>query len=246
MDPLQHMSLLREIGVDWYAPRDFLAINPLSLERVHITLADEVKPPVEAQAVGVSKSTQPVSIKVKPIIDFGFDSQKSKPIAEALVVAPGSKTTPVVKSVIAPFNLLVVSGEYLVFVVDIKISPLSAVWERSVRQFFDEIELACGSSVNRAQSIDYFSWPIAGNTSMSLGEDQLIQLLAGFMRPRISDDVKGIVLFGDNANQYSTSVFSSKNNAQVITVPGLAAMFTSFSAKASLWKDLQVFKKGNS
>jgi hypothetical protein len=96
------------------------------------------------------------------------------------------------------------------------------------------------------QSLDYFSWPIAGSANSNLGEDQLMQLLAGFMRQRISGDVKGVILFGDNAKQYSASVVSSINNAQVITAPGLGEMFAKFSAKASLWKDLQVLTAGNS
>jgi hypothetical protein len=243
MDPLKHMSLLREIGVDWYTTRVALAMNPSGLDTVHLTRADEVKSQMESH--GVSYEAESASVKVKPIIDFGLDAPKNRQVPEHLAVSP-SKAAPLLKAVIVPFDLLVVSGVSIVFIIDVKTSPLSAVWERSVRQFFGEIELACDFNEEKLQSLDYFSWPIAGRANSNLGEDQLIQLLAGFMRQRISGDVKGVILFGDNAKQYSTSVVSSINKAQVITAPGLGEMFASFSAKASLWKDLQLLTAGNS
>jgi DNA polymerase III psi subunit len=64
------------------------------------------------------------------------------------------------------------------------------------------------------------------------------------MRQRIVGDKKGVILFGDNAKQYGTSVVLSMNGLQVIAAPALGVMFTSVTAKAALWRDLQALPIG--
>jgi hypothetical protein len=112
-----------------------------------------------------------------------------------------------------------------------------------VRQFFDEVEFACGVTSNKLQAVDYFSWPITGDVNMNLGEGELIQLLTGFMRQYLTADKKRVVFFGDNAKLYGSSAVSSIYNLQVITAPNLGAMFTSASAKAEFWSKLQALMK---
>jgi hypothetical protein len=238
MDSLYHLSLLREVGVDWYIPRMPLAViqNPLPNVTISPAIKTEVKKGL-VSAISRDIDTGPL-IKAKPNIDFGLDIVKKSQKKE-LVIAP--KVSPrIVIEKANSFNLLVAASASLVFVTDVKTNPLTAVWERSVCQFFDEIKTACRLNSNTVQSLDYFSWPIAGSANVNLGEDQLIQLLAGFMRQHILGDKKGVILFGDNAKQYGTSVVSDIDNLQVIAAPSLGAIFTSVAAKAALWRDLQV------
>ncbi|MFT6412633.1 MAG: hypothetical protein ACJASL_000415 [Paraglaciecola sp.] len=239
MDPLRHISLVKELGIDWCIPRMLLAVKPAQLARVTIS------PAVESTAsknLVVKAAATPLVKKSTPKIDFGLEKPKIMPqTAQAI----NFKQRPrLVMEKIDSFNLLVASSGSLVFVTDVKSSPLTAVWERSVRQFFDEIDRACSSTDKKVQSLDYFSWPIAGSGNQSLGEDQLIQLLTGFMRQRIIGDKKGVILFGDNAKQYGTSVVLSMNGLQVIAAPALGVMFTSVTAKAALWRDLQALPIG--
>jgi hypothetical protein len=242
MDPLRHLSLLREVGVDWYTPITSLAVNPLRLKNVTITPEAPQSSRIEFEPLVAKTVASSLAKKSKPDIDFGLDTAKKSPKYEP-VVAP--KLSPrIVIEKINSFNLLVATSGSLVFITDVKTNPLTAVWERSVRQFFDEIDLACSSTDKKVQSLDYFSWPIAGSGNKSLGEDQLIQLLTGFMRQRIVGDKKGVILFGDNAKQYGASVVLSMNGLQVIAAPALGVMFTSVTAKAALWRDLQALPIG--
>jgi hypothetical protein len=243
MDPLQHITTLKEMGIDWYVPRSILAADSASIER--ITIIREAKPQVQIESESlVSKHvTNSLVKKPKLNIDFGLDTVKR---SSTLEQAAASKPAPrIVAEKIASFNLLVASSGSLIFVTDVKTNPLSAVWERSVRQFFDEIDFACGAASKKVQAFDYFSWPIIGNTNMNLGEDELIQFLTGFMRQHITETKKGVVLFGDNAKQYGASVVSSINDLHVIAAPSLGVMFTNFSAKAALWSNLQILTKGS-
>ena len=240
MDPLRHISLVKELGIDWCIPRMLLAVKPAQLARVTIS------PAVESTAsknLVVKAAATPLVKKSTPKIDFGLDKPKTVPQTAKAI---NFKQRPrLVTEQVDSFNLLVAVGSSLVFIVDVKTNPLTAVWERSVRQFFDEIETACGSNSQKVQPLDYFSWPIAGSTNVNLGEDQLIQLLAGFMRQRILGDKKGVILFGDNAKQYGTSVVSDINKLQVIAAPNLGVMFTSVAVKAALWRDLQALEGTN-
>jgi hypothetical protein len=242
MDPLRHLSLVREFGVDWYIPRTSLLISPPSLEKV--TIAAEVAPTsgVALEPVVTKPVTAPAAKKSKPDIDFGLDIVKKSAINDR-IIAP--KVSPrVVAEKIDSFSLLVASSASLIFVTDVKTNPLTAVWERSVRQFFDEIEVACVLNSKKVQSLDYFSWPIPGSAKLNLGEDQLIQLLTGFMGQHITSDKKGVILFGENAKQYGSVALSSIAGLQVIAAPSLGSMFTGVAAKVALWKDLQALIKG--
>lgn len=242
MDPLRHLSLVRELGIDWYIPRTSLSIAAMSVE--NLAIAPKNTPQSDAKLVSLASPSiaNPTVKRSKPDIDFGLDTAKKLIKNEQAVAATPAPRIATVK--IASFNLLVASTGSLVFVTDVKTNPLTAVWERSVRQFFDEIDLACSSNNIKVQALDYFSWPIAGSGSMSLGEDQLIQLLTGFMRQRIIGDKSGVILFGDNAKRYGASVVSSMNSLKVITVPSLGVMFTNTAAKAALWRDLEALIEG--
>lgn len=242
MDPLRYSSLLRELGVDWYLPREELLLEPTSLQKNTIYPLLQFSSKIETAPLHDDATIVRSLTKSKPEIDFGLDTAK-KLIKNEQAVAP--TPAPRIATVkIASFNLLVASTGSLVFVTDVKTNPLTAVWERSVRQFFDEIDLACNSNNIKVQALDYFSWPIAGSGSMSLGEDQLIQLLTGFMRQRIIGDKSGVILFGDNAKRYGVSVVSSMNSLKVITAPSLGVMFTNTAAKAALWRDLEALIEG--
>jgi hypothetical protein len=244
MDSLTHISLLREIGVDWYLPNRPLGLNPPVLEKVLISPVGLKTPLLSSEIADITevKKLNTTKTKTKPAIDFGLDTVKKSTKKDSVIA---SKAAPrIVIEKIDSFNLLVASSGSLVFVTDVKTNPLTAVWERSVRQFFDEIDRACSSTDKKVQSLDYFSWPIAGSGNKSLGEDQLIQLLTGFMRQRIVGDKKSVILFGDNAKQYGTSVVLSMNGLQVIAAPALGVMFTSVTAKAALWRDLQALPIG--
>jgi hypothetical protein len=214
-----------------------LAVIQSPLPRVIISSESKADVTVALVSAASSDDSGREFIKVKPNIDFGLDTVKESPKQELIIVQKAPSRVVIEK--IDSFNLLVASSSSLVFVTDVKTNPLTAVWERSVRQFFDEIELACDSNGKKVQSLDYFSWPIAGNANVNLGEDQLIQLLAGFMHQRILGDKKGVILFGDNAKQYGTPVVSDIDNLQVIAAPSLGTIFTSVAAKAALWRDLQ-------
>jgi hypothetical protein len=242
MDPLRYSSLLRELGVDWYIPREELLLEPTLLQKNTIYPLLQFSSKIETAPLHDDATIVRSLTKSKPQIDFGLDTAKKLIKNEQAVAATPAPRIATVK--IASFNLLVASSGSLVFVTDVKTNPLTAVWERSVRQFLDEIDLACSSKNIKVQALDYFSWPIAGSGNQSLGEDQLIQLLTGFMRQRIVGDKKCVILFGDNAKQYGTSVVLSMNGLQVIAAPALGVMFTSVTAKAALWRDLQALPIG--
>jgi hypothetical protein len=242
MDPLKHMSLLRELGVDWYVPKAIFVSQPQQIDRITMLRCDH---DFTGHSVVSNNNSNHVSVssiaRSFPKLDIDLDGVKDKIENN---VKPKAKPIVKAKELIPSFNLLVARSASLVFVTDVKANPLTAVWERSVRQFFDEIETSCGLDGKKVQSLDYFSWPIAGSANVNLGEDQLIQLLAGFMRQRILGDKKGVILFGDNAKQYGTSVVSDINNLQVIAASSLGVMFTSVAAKAALWRDLQALPIG--
>jgi hypothetical protein len=233
------MSLLREIGVDWYVPRQSLASEPCALAKVQISpvaLVKENKP----STLTVDVAGKQAQRKHMPNIDFGLDQSTPKFATNVISVeAKKARSASPAKVSIESFDLLVASGESIVFVCDVKTNPLNAVWERSVKQFFSEIQQSLCQQINVNLSLDYFSWPVRGTKNISLGEQQLMQLLFGFMGHRITDDKKAIILFGDNAKRHASSMVSSESSIVVISASGLGEMFTKFSAKAALWRDLQ-------
>jgi hypothetical protein len=238
MDSLKHSSLLREIGVDWYIPRIPLAVIQNSLAKIVVSpvMKTDEKPLLEP--VMPSDIAKPALRKAKPDIDFGLDELKpSQSIVSAEVKTP--KVAAIPKAEIEKFNLLVSVSGSLVCVSDVKTNPLSAVWERSVKQFFDELQLSYDVNKEARSSINYFSWPLPGHTKMNIAEEQLGQLLNGFMQQRISGACKIVILFGDSAQRHVGSLFSDDDFPTIIKAPALGKMFTISAYKSSLWKDLQ-------
>jgi hypothetical protein len=241
MDLLRHISLLGQMGVDWYVPRIPLVDDVCVLEKIPVSPATAIKPqPAVIKEHGNDLSEIAVA-KSRPSIDFGLDTPKPLVKAEAIeTTAKASVVVSKTKAMVENFNLLVISTETLICVCDVKTNPLSAVWERSVRSFFDEIYIALEKTASVGASLDYFSWPLPGTNAVSLGGNQLTQLLNGFMQQRMSGRLKGIVLFGNNSERHMASL-ANANDARVILAPSLGVVFSKSQYKAALWRDLQAF-----
>lgn len=233
MDPLRHMSLMREIGIDWYIPRASLANQLPQLNHVILTPSKDLS--VESSHAATADSSVASTSRTRPKLDIELDAIPAKKLA----VKPPVKSPVAVAEAIRDFDLLVASNTNYIFVCDIKASPLNAVWERSVRQFLDEISFSLGALVNEQCSLDYFSWPLQENVRSNLGEIQLSQLLNGFLQQRVSVDKKVAVLFGDNAQRYVNPFLLAKNIPMVKST-NLGKLFSMPVLKAQLWSDLQL------
>jgi hypothetical protein len=228
------MSLLRELGVDWYTTKASLAGQSPELSRAIILpfvaeIADAAHLSSQANTIGSN-------IRVRPKLDIELGEIKTK-----IVVASKPKVRPPVVSSepIVSFNLLVATSSNYAFVCDVKTCPLNAIWERSVKSFLDEISFSMGQSVNSRISLNYFSWPLLDNIHTNLGEVQLSQLLNGFLQQRIAIDKKAIILFGENAQRYVKPFISNADIKSVNSI-GLGKLFSSPNLKAELWEKLQL------
>jgi hypothetical protein len=227
------MSLMREIGIDWYIPRASLANQLPQLNHVILTPSKDLS--VESSHAATADSSVASTSRTRPKLDIELDAIPAKKLA----VKPPVKSPVAVAEAIRDFDLLVASNTNYIFVCDIKASPLNAVWERSVRQFLDEISFSLGALVNEQCSLDYFSCPLQENVRSNLGEIQLSQLLNGFLQQRVSVDKKVAVLFGDNAQRYVDPFLLAKNIPMVKST-NLGKLFSMPVLKAQLWSDLQL------
>ena len=236
MNTLQHCLLLREIGIDVYMSNRTLH----NARALPISLITPLPTKTKFENKNLNSNGSAELLSIKQVVQSKTNDLISKQTylknsySNNILVSSAESENSVIES----FTLLTIYSPSMVFVAEVKTNPLSAVWERSVKQFFAEIEYAC-TQVRTNGEAQYFSWPLSSGANMQLGEKQLQQLLSGFLQQRIADSCKAVVMFGDVAKRYVEPIIGQSSTAQLVATESLGAIFKQAQHKRALWQKLQ-------
>ncbi len=232
---MQRLAYMKQLGIDVYVPRVVLPQARVSVTGLRPARAEPAVPVVTARAAPEPRRQAPASRPVLDLPDFAASAPVAKPAAPS---RPKIQTATAVR-----FQLLTVAyHDHVLFVSDLRTTPLAPALEASVLQFLGELMFALGRPAAQAPAPGYFQWPLVSRQGVDTGVDRAREVLAGFLERQLRETrPQHVVLLGDQAAEHIQPQGESLLNypVQVWRGEALGKLFARPQLKADLWRVLQ-------
>ncbi len=236
---LRRLAYMEQLGIDIYVPRVVLPRARAS----GLSLRPAVAPPASAtassRAAAASNTLAPPQPAARHRPRVELPEPPKTPMHRPTQPAARVSTT----AAAVRFQLLHVAfADSVLFISDLKTSPLQPGLEASVMQFLRELMFALGHGSAQASAPAYFQWPLVNKQGVDNGAERAQEVLAGFVQRQLRESrPRHLVLLGEQASRYIQPRGDRLGDSAVKvwrSVP-LGKLFADPQSKAGLWRTLQ-------
>ena len=238
----RRLAYMQQLGIDIYVPRVVLPRARASGLSLRPAVAPQATAaalsPTAAPASNTSDQSLPAA-RHRPRVELPGVQPTKTPKHRPAEHAPRVSTT----AAAVRFQLLHVAfADSVLFISDLKTSPLQPGLEASVMQFLRELMFALGHGSAQASAPAYFQWPLVNKQGVDNGAERAQEVLAGFVQRQLQESrPQHLVLLGEQASRYIQPQGDRLGNSGVKvwrSVP-LGKLFADPQSKAGLWRTLQ-------